>query len=66
MQYANMIDLIPKARLAGVHKATLMSDQVANAFERWLDTQHLGEITEEEEEVLRRSFEDGFAHYYTA
>ena len=66
MQYAAMVDLIEKARLAGVRETEWVRDQLTNAFESWINRQDLSEITEEEEETLRRAFETGFANYYTA
>jgi predicted DNA binding protein len=47
VQYATMVDLIEKARLAGVRETEGVR-------------QDLREITDEEEETLRRAFEQGF------
>ncbi len=66
MQYAKMIDLIEKAKLAGLRETEYVRDQMATAFESWINRQDLREMTEEEEEVLRRAFEEGFANYYKA
>ena len=66
MQYAAMVDHIAKARLAGVRETAWVRDQLANAFESWLNRQDLREITEEEVETLRRAFEEGFANYFKA
>jgi predicted DNA binding protein len=63
MQYAKMIDLIEKAKLAGLRETAYIRDQVADAFEHWINRQDLREMTEEEEEVLRSAFEEGFANY---
>jgi len=61
-----MVDLIEKAKLAGIHETAWVRDQLEEAFEIWLDWQFLGEITEEEEHALRMAFEEGFANYYKA
>ncbi len=66
MQYAQMVDLIEKAKLAGLRETEFVRDQIADAFESWINRQDLREITEEEEEVLHRAFEEGFANYYKA
>lgn len=66
MQYAQMVDLIEKARIAGVRETELVKESLAGAFERWINRQDLREMTEEEWEVLRRAFEEGFANYCTA
>ena len=66
MQYATMVDLIEKARLAGVRETEGVRDSLDDAFESWINRQDLREITDEEEETLRMAFEKGFANYYTA
>ena len=66
VQYATMVDLIEKAKQAGEHETLFVNDQLTNAFESWLNRQDLREITEEEEEMLRSAFEEGFANYYKA
>jgi hypothetical protein len=66
VQYAEMVDLIEKAKLAGIRETAWVRDQLTNAFESWINRQELGEITEEEEETLRSAFEEGFANYYKA
>ena len=66
MQYAAMVDLMEKARLAGLRETGWVRDQLSNAFENWINRQDLREITEEEEERLREAFAEGFANYYTA
>jgi len=60
MQYAKMIDLIEAAERAGEIQTEYVNERLADAFEFWLSEQELGEITEEEEEVLREAFEKGF------
>jgi hypothetical protein len=35
-------------------------DSLDDAFESWINRQDLREITDEEEETLRRAFEQGF------
>jgi predicted DNA binding protein len=60
MQYAKMIDLLKDAELAGERETEFVNERLADAFDLWLDEQHLGEITEEEEEALRKAFEKGF------
>ncbi len=66
MQYAAMVDLIEQARLAGIRETESVREKLAEAFESWLNRQDLREITDEEDEVLRRAFETGFANYYKA
>ena len=66
MQYAAMVDLMEKARLAGLRETEWVRDQLSNAFESWINRQDLREITEEEEETLREAFETGFANYFKA
>ncbi len=66
MQYAKMVDLIEKARIAGAGETELVKESLAGAFESWLNRQDLREITEEEVEALRHAFEEGFANYYKA
>jgi hypothetical protein len=63
VQYATMVDLIQKAKLAGVRETEWVRDQLANAFESWINRQDLREITFEEEETLRSAFAEGFANY---
>jgi predicted DNA binding protein len=53
------------AKSAGLRETEFVRDQVAAAFESWINRQDLRELTEEEEEVLRTAFETGFANYYT-
>ena len=66
MQYAKMVDLIEKAKLAGLRETAFVRDEIAAAFESWINRQDLRERTEEEEEVLHRAFEEGFTNYYKA
>ena len=61
-----MVDLIEKSKLAGLRETEYIRDSVTDAFESWINRQDLREITEEEEETLRRAFERGFANYYKA
>jgi predicted DNA binding protein len=61
-----MIDLIEKSKLSGLRETEYIRDSVTDAFESWINRQGLREITEEEEETLRRAFEEGFANYYKA
>ena len=60
MQYAKMIDLIETAERAGEIQTEYVNERLADAFEFWVSEQDLGEITEEEEDALRRAFEKGF------
>ena len=60
MQYAKMIDLIEEAERAGEDQTEFVNERLADAFDIWLSEQDLGEITEEEEDDLRRAFEQGF------
>jgi hypothetical protein len=60
MQYAKMIDLLQEAERAGEQRTEFVNERLADAFEIWLAEQELGEITEEEEEALRKAFEKGF------
>ena len=60
VQYAKMIDLIEDAEIAGEAQTEFVNDKLAEAFETWLSDQDLGEITEEEQNALRRAFEKGF------
>jgi hypothetical protein len=60
MQYAKMIDLLEKAERAGETQTEFVNDRLTDAFEIWLSEQDLGEITEEEQDALRRAFEKGF------
>ena len=61
-----MVDLIEQARLAGVRETEGVRDSLDDAFASWINRQDLREITIEEEEPLRRAFEQGFANCYTA
>jgi hypothetical protein len=56
MQYAKMVDLLQEAERAGSERSIWLTE----AFERWLRQKNLGEITEEEEEALRKAFIKGF------
>jgi hypothetical protein len=60
VQYAKMIDLIEEAEIAGEARTEFVNERLADAFDIWLAEQDLGEISEEEEDVLRRAFEKGF------
>ena len=60
MQYAAMVDLIEEAERAGEARTEFVNERLADAFDIWLAEQDLGEITEEEEDALRRAFEKGF------
>ena len=61
-----MVDLIEKAKLAGIRETAWVRDQLSDAFESWINRQDLREITEEEEDALRRAFEEGFGNYCKA
>ena len=60
MQYAAMVDLIKEAEIAGEARTEFVNERLTDAFDIWLSEQDLGEITEEEEDALRRAFEKGF------
>ena len=60
MQYAAMVDLLQEAERAGEARTEFVNERLADAFDIWLSEQDLGEITEEEEDALRRAFEKGF------
>ena len=60
MQYAAMVDLIEEAERAGEARTAFVNERLSDAFDIWLSEQDLGEITEEEEDALRRAFEKGF------
>jgi hypothetical protein len=60
MQYAKIIALIKEAELAGEARTEFVNERLADAFDIWLAEQDLSEITEEEEQDLRRAFEKGF------
>jgi hypothetical protein len=60
MQYATMVDLLREAEIAGERETEFVNERLADAFDIWLAEQDLGEITEEEEDALRRAFEKGF------
>lgn len=66
MQYAQIVDLIGKAKLAGVRETESVRDALASSFETWLNRQDLREITDEEVEALQVAFAEGFANYYKA
>ena len=66
MQYAVMVDLIEKAKLAGMRETESLRDSVEGVFETWLNRQDLREITDEEVEVLQAAFAEGFTNYYKA
>ncbi len=59
MQYAQMVDLLEKARQAGEQETDSLADQLASLFDGWINRQDLREITQEEEEALRESFYTG-------
>jgi hypothetical protein len=61
VQYATMVDLLQEAERAGEQQTAFVNERLADAFDIWLSGQDLGEITEEEEDALRRAFEKGFA-----
>jgi hypothetical protein len=61
MQHAKMIDLMADAKDAGLNHTSWVIDQLSEAFDYWLDSKELGEITEEERETLESSFFAGFA-----
>ena len=60
MQYRHMQDLIESARTAGSEDTEWVNEQLGAAFDTWLDSQHLEDITEEEEDRLRIAFEEGY------
>jgi hypothetical protein len=60
VQYATMVDLLREAEIAGEARTEFVNERLADAFDIWLSEQDLGEITEEEEDALRRAFEKGF------
>jgi hypothetical protein len=60
VQYATMGDLLQEAERAGEQQTAFVNERLADAFDIWLSEQDLGEITEEEENALRRAFEKGF------
>lgn len=60
MPYAKMVDLLQEAERAGEEQTEFVNERLADAFDIWLSEQGLGEITEEEEDALRRAFEKGF------
>jgi hypothetical protein len=60
VQYAKMIDLLQEAEIAGEARTAFVNERLADAFDIWLAEEDLGEITEEEEDALRRAFEKGF------
>jgi hypothetical protein len=60
VQYATMVDLLQEAERAGEQQTAFVNERLADAFDIWLSGQDLGEITEEEEDALRRAFEKGF------
>ena len=60
VQYATMVDLLREAERAGEQQTAFVRERLADAFDIWLADQNLGEITEEEEDALRRAFEQGF------
>jgi hypothetical protein len=66
VQYAAMVDLLEKAKLAGVRETASVRDCLDAACEDWLNRQDLREITDEEDEVLRKAFAEGFANYSKA
>jgi hypothetical protein len=60
VQYATMVDLLQEAEQAGEAQTAFVNERLADAFDIWLSEQDLREITEEEEDALRRAFEKGF------
>ena len=66
MQYAQMVDLIEKAKIAGIRETESLRDSLDGDFETWLNQQDLREITDEEVEALHTAFAEGFANYYKA
>ena len=60
MQYATMVDLLQEAERAGKEQHTaFVNECLAQAFDIWLSGHALGEITEEEEDAIRRAYEKG-------
>lgn len=59
MTYAQMIDLIGKARKAGSEHE--YANQILHeAFDLWLNDEGIQELTDEEESALCVAFEEGF------
>lgn len=61
MQYAKVVELMLKARKAGEEATDGVMETLAEAFGFWLDAKELGEITDEEYDVLKSQFEKGFS-----
>lgn len=55
-----MIDLIEKAKEAGREGTEHVNHVLAQAFESWIGNQDVPNLTEEEEDILRNAFEEGF------
>ena len=55
-----MVNLIEKAKEAGREETEQVNHVLAQAFESWIGDQDVPNITEEEEDVLRNAFEEGF------
>jgi len=60
MQYAKMVDLIQQAKQAGLERTSGVNERLAEEFDIWLDGQNLGEVTDEEYDRLKLSFEEGY------
>jgi hypothetical protein len=60
VQYGTMVDLLREAERAGEARTEFVNERLADAFDIWLSGEDLGEVTEEEEDALRRAFEKGF------
>lgn len=57
MQNAEMIE---KAKKAGREETEHVNHALAQAFEFWIGHQNVPDLTEEEEDVLRDAFEEGY------
>lgn len=60
MRYSKMVDLIERAKKAGFEDTEVVNELLEQQFENWLHSQHLGEVTDEEEDRLRLAFEEGY------
>jgi hypothetical protein len=58
-QDATMVDLLREAERAGERATAFVHEQIAAAFESWINRQDLREITGEEMDDLREAFEQG-------
>jgi len=61
MHYAQMVDMLEQAKLAGKSELTYpVNELLGSVFDQWLETRKLSELTDEEYDALLLAFEEGY------